>query len=98
MKKLVIGGFLAVLMLAGGSSAWAQQTTSGDVTGIVKDKSGAVVANASITLTSETNQYLDDGDGECKRRIPSRQPPSRAVRPEGCRAGLSAVCRKGSLG
>lgn len=58
---------LAVFVLIGTSEALAQYTT-GIVTGIVKDKSGAIVAGAIVTLrTAETNgtrtyKTVDDGN------------------------------------
>lgn len=62
MKKLSIGGVLAVLMLIcggaflGGSVALAQGITSGTLSGTVADATGAVIAGAKITATNpDTN-------------------------------------------
>jgi len=52
MKKLSIGGVLVALLLFCSSVAWSQ-VTSGGISGIVKDATGAVVANANITVVNE---------------------------------------------
>ena len=46
--KIVALSLVAMLMCS--ISAWAQQNT-GDISGTVKDPSGAVVPNATVTLT-----------------------------------------------
>jgi hypothetical protein len=67
MKKLSIGGVLVALLLFCGSVAWSQ-VTSGDISGIVKDATGAVVANASVTVMNEvtgaTATATTNGTGE----------------------------------
>jgi len=47
---------LSLILLVGGSSQLgAQSVTSGDIAGVVTDPSGAIVSNASVTLTSQEN-------------------------------------------
>jgi hypothetical protein len=52
MKKLLMSTVVVLLMMLGGGAAWAQ-LTSGDVAGVVKDASGAVISAAQITVTNE---------------------------------------------
>jgi hypothetical protein len=67
MKKLSIGGVLVALLLFCSSVAWGQ-VTSGGISGIVKDATGAVVANANITVVNEvtgaTATAATNGTGE----------------------------------
>jgi hypothetical protein len=49
--------FLFVMMAA--SQVWAQTTTTGDITGVISDPTGAVVANASVALKN-----LDTGGSQ----------------------------------
>ena len=67
MKKLSIGGVLVALLLFCSSVAWGQ-VTSGGISGIVKDATGAVVANANITVVNEvtgaTVTTTTNGTGE----------------------------------
>src|SRR5215472_1743350 len=44
--------FISSLIFLSGTPAFAQSITSGDVTGTVTDPTGAVVPNASLTLTN----------------------------------------------
>ena len=53
-KSLKLLSIVVALFLAVSISALAQTQTSGAVGGTVKDSSGAVVANAKISITSET--------------------------------------------
>ena len=47
---------LSLILLVGGTSQLvAQSVTSGDIVGLVTDPSGAVLANASVTLKSQEN-------------------------------------------
>lgn len=50
MKRF--GGCLAILCLVAVSTVQAQTLTTGDITGVVKDQSGALVPNATVTLKS----------------------------------------------
>lgn len=43
---------LAVFVMLGGSQTWAQTTTTGDVSGVISDPTGAVVPNATVSLKS----------------------------------------------
>src|ERR1700722_18521136 len=45
--------FFAVLAMALTSTLTFAQTTSGDLVGTVKDPSGAIIANAAVTVTNE---------------------------------------------
>ena len=49
MALSILGGFLLFAV----GRAGAQSTTTGQITGVVKDPSGAVIADAKITLTSD---------------------------------------------
>ena len=50
MALSILGGFLLFAV----GRAGAQSTTTGQITGVVKDPSGAVIADAKITLTSDS--------------------------------------------
>ena len=52
MKRNSLFGALAVLVLSAGMSIG--QTTSGNLVGVVRDPSGAVVPNAQVKITSES--------------------------------------------
>ena len=73
MKKLSIGGVLVALLLFCSSVAWGQ-VTSGGISGIVKDATGAVVANANITVVNEvtgaTVTTTTNGTGEFQVQNP----------------------------
>src|SRR5215468_9600448 len=47
--------------------AFAQSLTSGDITGVVLDPSGAVIPNASVTITNDaigtTQTHTTNGEG-----------------------------------
>jgi len=77
MKKLSIGGVLVALLLFCSSVAWGQ-VTSGGISGIVKDATGAVVANANITVVNEvtgaTATTTTNGTGEFQ--VPNLLPDS----------------------
>ncbi len=51
MKKVVLGGILAALVLVCGSAGFAQ-SQNGSISGVVTDVSGAVVPGAQVTVTS----------------------------------------------
>jgi outer membrane receptor protein involved in Fe transport len=58
MKFLkTFGGWFAILMFAGLATVFGQTITTGDISGAVKDQSGAAVAGATVTLKS-----LDTGE------------------------------------
>jgi len=62
ISLLILGG----LFLFASSGTWAQSPTTGQITGVVKDASGAVVGDAKITLTSVTGverEASSDGNG-----------------------------------
>ncbi|HEY3937791.1 MAG TPA: TonB-dependent receptor [Bryobacteraceae bacterium] len=52
LRVLGRGAFLAVLFL---SASYAQTITTGDITGVIKDQTGAVVPNAQVSLRSLAN-------------------------------------------
>ena len=49
-RRSVIGIFLPLLLTAGFAAA---QSGQGEITGLVKDPSGAGIPNATLTLTNE---------------------------------------------
>src|SRR5579864_3452929 len=52
----LIRSILATLLIFSASSAFSQTLTTGDVTGLVTDSTGAVVPNATVTLRfTDTN-------------------------------------------
>ena len=51
----VVTTVLLMISLFGASSAFAQATTSGTLTGVVKDATGALVVGATITATDSTS-------------------------------------------
>src|SRR5579863_8129130 len=53
MKRVkVFSGWVAALLFVSSCSIFAQTVTTGDITGTVKDSSGAAVAGATVTLKS----------------------------------------------
>ena len=52
----ILGGFLLFAV----GRAGAQSSTTGQITGVVKDPSGAVIADAKITLTSDAGVRARD--------------------------------------
>jgi len=61
--SLIIFG--ALFLFASGGT-WAQSPTTGQITGVVKDASGATISDAKITLTSVTGverEATSDGNG-----------------------------------
>jgi hypothetical protein len=54
--RRVLGFVVCLLLAASSQSAWAQAAiTSGSVRGVLADKSGAVIAKASVVLTSRSH-------------------------------------------
>ena len=53
-RKLALAAISAVLLTVSVSPSWAQ-TSKGTLQGIARDKTGAVVANAAVEITSEAN-------------------------------------------
>src|SRR5437867_4120443 len=49
--------FAASMVLATGQLVWAQSQTTGEITGVVSDPSGAVVANANVMLKSNDKGF-----------------------------------------
>ena len=66
MKRISLFSVLAALLLSTGMGLG--QTTSGDLVGTVKDVTGAVVPNATVSVTSETTgvvtKIATNGSGE----------------------------------
>jgi hypothetical protein len=60
MTKTMMAGLLASLLLAL-TPAGAQSLTSGDISGTITDPSGAVIANAAVTLTSIDTGSVQNG-------------------------------------
>jgi hypothetical protein len=56
VKRFVLNGFFAVLVVISGMASG--QTISGTITGTVQDSSGAVVPNASITITNSGQNVI----------------------------------------
>ncbi len=54
LSTLILAG--AILSCVSAMPAWAQVTSSGTVTGVVTDKTGAVVPDATVTLTDTSTQ------------------------------------------
>ena len=60
MKRAMFAGFLCfVCLLLAALPALAQTATTGQITGTVKDPSGAVIAGAKLTLVSATGQQRE---------------------------------------
>ncbi len=47
-----VASLIAALLLSAGTSVLAQSTTSGDISGTLTDPTGALVANATVTVTN----------------------------------------------
>jgi Carboxypeptidase regulatory-like domain/TonB dependent receptor/TonB-dependent Receptor Plug Domain len=60
VRKLVIAAVLIVLFLAGASFGHAQ-TTSGALVGVIRDASGAVVPNSTVSATNEATGVVYTG-------------------------------------
>src|SRR5580698_4012961 len=56
---LVVALALSVSVMV--SQTWAQTTTTGDISGVITDPTGAVVPNASVNLKSVDNGGLQSG-------------------------------------
>jgi hypothetical protein len=91
MKKFTFAGCLAlVLLVLNISVAHAQTQVTGDITGRVVDKTGAVVPAATLTLTSDADgskQTVKSGTNG-SYRFPLLKPGSYSIRSEG--SGMSA--------
>src|SRR5450432_3442250 len=87
-------GLLAVLLIVPGFIA-ESQTSKGTLTGVVRDASGAVIANADVTVTNEqtteTRQTKSNGEGEY--RVDAISAGSYAVRAEA--PGFQSINIKG---
>jgi Carboxypeptidase regulatory-like domain len=71
MRRISIAILLSVLFFMTGLSY--AQTTSGDLVGIVKDKTGAAIANASVVATDQGTKlsYKDTATGAGEFHIPN---------------------------
>src|SRR5260370_501320 len=91
MKKFTFTGCLAlVLLVLNIGVAHAQTLITGDIVGRVVDKSGAVVAGATLTLTSDADgskQTVKSGTNG-NYRFPLLRPGSYSIHEEG--SGMSA--------
>jgi len=66
MRSFKLGLALLVVLLVAAGLASAQTATTGEIAGVVSDPTGAVVAGAKITLSSDTGlrrQTVSDGTG-----------------------------------
>src|SRR5262245_29624645 len=90
MRKCQLGLLALVIWIAGAAAAYAQNA---QVTGIVKDGSGAIIPGATITArnveTGLTRVAVTDSSGEY--RLPSLPPGRYAVSTE--LSGFSAETR-----
>lgn len=66
-NKKYIAGLIILISLITGNSLHAQSITTGDITGIAKDSSNAIVPGATVTLkrtdTGETRSAITNGSG-----------------------------------
>ena len=78
MRKLALGAVLAILGMAGTVSA---QTATGQITGTVRDATGAVVPGATVTVTSElTGAKREARHGQGRQPTRSRSCRSAPIR------------------
>lgn len=67
-RHLIVLSFLALLLISLPVQLGAQTTTSGGLTGVVTDPSGAVIPNADVLLRSDSKGTLQstktDREGE----------------------------------
>ena len=75
--RLGVGGLVLVCLFVMRPSLMAQTSSTGALTGTVKDPSGAVIPNATVTATS-----LDTGAGTTARPEPTDATDSPCFRPE----------------
>ena len=68
LRNLAIACLFATITLSWAPSAFGQTITTGDVTGVVSDATGAVVPNATVTLkftdTNDTRTATTNGSGQ----------------------------------
>ena len=80
-RDLIFRGFLPALLLLGAPRAFSQTMTTGDVTGVVTDQSGAVVPAAAVTIkyadTNETLSTVTNGTGQY--RFPLLKPGAYSI-------------------
>jgi hypothetical protein len=89
MKNIIVG-FLSLLLILNVGAVCAQTLITGDITGRVIDKSGAVVPGAVLTLTSDADRSKQTvkADKNGNYRFPLLRPGSYSIHEEG--SGMTA--------
>ena len=63
---VILAVFVSVMV----SQTWAQTTTTGDISGVISDPTGAVVSNASVSLKNIDTGGTQDDEKQRGRSLP----------------------------
>ena len=91
-RAVPIFTLVGFLLFAG--LAWAQSPTTGQITGVVKDATGAVVSGAKVTLTNAAGVQRGTSSDATGRYVFSLAPPG-SYRVETEKAGFSRAVEEG---
>jgi len=91
-RAVPLFAWVGFLLFAG--LAWAQSPTTGQITGVVKDATGAVVSGARVTLTNAAGVQRETSSDATGHFVFSLAPPG-AYRVEAEKAGFSKAVEEG---
>ncbi len=91
-RAILLFTLVGFLLFAG--LVWAQSPTTGQITGVVKDATGAVVSGARVTLTNAAGVQRETSSDATGHYVFSLAPPG-AYRVEAEKAGFSKAVEEG---